>query len=170
MVDFKECVDKARKGDADAFAELYSAVYKDMYYIALCNLRNQDDAADAVSDAVLDAFKGIGKLKSIDAFRQWIFKILAVKIKQRQTEYISRRQNIVDIKSKPEEQDAENRYAEVEIVQELAFLNESERLCFSMFVVCGYSSEEIAALTGMKASTVRSHLMRGKEKLRKQLA
>ena len=40
MDDFKKYASLAKKGDTAAFAELYSLVYKDMYYIALYSLRN----------------------------------------------------------------------------------------------------------------------------------
>ena len=63
MDDFKKYASLAKKGDTAAFAELYSLVYKDMYYIALYSLRNSHDASDAVSDAVADAFCSIGNLQ-----------------------------------------------------------------------------------------------------------
>ena len=66
--EFAQCVKKARAGDADAFAELYSTVYKDLYRIALVNLKNQHDASDVVSDTVLEAFSSIKKLKDEKAF------------------------------------------------------------------------------------------------------
>ena len=84
---FSQLVKRARNGDADAFAELYSSVYKDLYHIALCNLRNSEDAADAVSDTVLDAFASIKNLKDENAFKTWIVRILMAKIKKKQKEY-----------------------------------------------------------------------------------
>lgn len=52
-------VRRAKRGDVDAFAELYAGIYKDMYRFALYTLRNTSDAEDAVSDAVTDAFASI---------------------------------------------------------------------------------------------------------------
>ena len=57
-------VRRAKRGDVDAFAELYAGIYKDMYRFALYTLRNTSDAEDAVSDAVTDAFASIRKLRS----------------------------------------------------------------------------------------------------------
>ena len=54
-------VRRAKRGDVDAFAELYAGIYKDMYRFALYTLRNTSDAEDAVSDAVTDAFASIRK-------------------------------------------------------------------------------------------------------------
>ena len=84
MEEFIKYVSLAKKGDTEAFAKLYSLVYKDMYHIALYSLRNSQDASDAVSEAVLDAFSSIGNLRSEEAFRHWIMKILSAKIKQKQ--------------------------------------------------------------------------------------
>ena len=40
-------VRRAKRGDVDAFAELYAGIYKDMYRFALYTLRNTSDAEDA---------------------------------------------------------------------------------------------------------------------------
>ena len=53
MNDFSTDVKLARAGDTEAFARLYSLVYKDLYHIALYSLRSSHDACDAVSDEVL---------------------------------------------------------------------------------------------------------------------
>ena len=45
----------AKKGDKDAFAQLYQHIYKDLYKFAYYVLKNDQDAQDAVSDAVMDA-------------------------------------------------------------------------------------------------------------------
>ena len=84
MHDFRTDAELAGRGDTAAFSRLYSLVYKDMYRTALYNLRNTHDAADAVSDAVADAFENIGRLKNAEAFKAWIMKILFAKIKKRQ--------------------------------------------------------------------------------------
>ena len=83
-IDFSSCVKKAQKGDADAFAELYSLVYKDLYRIALLNLNNEHDASDVVSDTVLEAYTSIHNLRNEKAFKAWITRILTVKIKNKQ--------------------------------------------------------------------------------------
>ena len=66
-------VRRAKRGDVDAFAELYAGIYKDMYRFALYTLRNTSDAEDAVSDAVTDAFASIRKLSSEEALRAGYF-------------------------------------------------------------------------------------------------
>ena len=170
--DFAQCVKKAREGDADAFAELYSLVYKDLYRIALVNLKNQHDASDVVSDTVLEAYSSIKKLRDENAFKAWIIKILTVKIKNKQKEYIKRRnyqQDLDDPESVEQEKAEEINYGGLEIMEEFRRLNEDERLVLSLSVVSGYTSEEIARATGSSANTVRSKVARAKIKLRRML-
>ena len=45
MTDMIADAELAKKGDSEAFARLYSTVYKDMYHIALYSLRSTHDAA-----------------------------------------------------------------------------------------------------------------------------
>lgn len=173
--DLSHCVRKAREGDADAFAELYSTVYKELYHIALVNLKNQHDASDVVSDTVLEAYSSIKKLRDENAFKAWIIRILTVKIKRKQREYIKSRDYQTDLddldneKSVEQEKAGEINYGGLEIMEEFRKLNEDERLVLSLSVVSGYTSEEIAKATGLSANTVRSKAARAKIKLKKML-
>lgn len=171
--DFAERVRKARSGDADAFAELYSLVYKELYHIALVNLKNQHDASDVVSDTVLEAYSSIKKLRDEKAFKAWIIKILTVKIKNKQKEYIKIRDyqaDLDDLENSVEQKGSgEINYSGLEIMEEFRRLNEEERLILSLSVVSGYTSEEIAKATGLSANTVRSKAARAKIKLKQML-
>ncbi len=166
-LDFSETVKRARNGDADAFAELYSLVYKDLYRIALCNLRSEHDAADAVSDAVLDAFASIKKLKDENAFKAWIVKILTAKIKNKQKEYMNN--NTLDISDVEQEMADNDSFGGVEVIEAISKLDETERLVLSLSIVGGYTGDEIAKMCKINAATIRSKLSRAKIKLRNRL-
>lgn len=176
---FSELVKKASKGDSAAFAEIYSSLYKELYYYALTNLNSPDDAADAVQDAVLDAFVGIKNLKNEEAFRGWILRILTAKIKRKQAEYAQNREKLTYIDARyggdDDEGDAyeipykESKYEGIELLEHIESLNENEKMCFSLNAIYGYTSDEISQITGINAATVRTHLARGKTKLRKLL-
>ncbi len=171
-LNFAECVDRARQGDADAFADLYSLVYKDLYHIALLNLKNQHDASDVVSDTVLEAYSSIKKLRDENAFKSWIVKILTVKIKNKQREYIKNNnyQKELDIlDSVEQEKNHEINYSGMEIMEEFKRLSKEERLVLSLSVVSGYRSEEIAGMLGTNSNTVRSKVARAKIKLKQLL-
>lgn len=162
--DFSDKVSLAQQGDATAFSELYALVYKDLYYVAYYSLKNTYDAQDVVSDTVLDAYASIGKLKDEKAFKAWIMKILSAKIKRKLKEYVQSR-----IVFTYEFEQEELNYDGIDLKQEFNRLSDEERLVLSMSVVSGYTSEEISKITGINANTVRSKLLRAKDKLRDRL-
>ena len=55
-MDDRLLVKRAKRGDVDAFAELYGKIYEKLYRFAFYMLKNAQDAEDAVSEAVTDAF------------------------------------------------------------------------------------------------------------------
>ena len=172
-LDFTASVRRAQAGDAGAFAELYSLVYKDLYRIALLNLNNQHDASDGVSDTVLEAYTSISKLRDEKAFKAWIIKILTVKIKNKRKEYkeINNFREDVDDLSDAEEAavSKEIDFGSIEVMEGFKQLSEEERMVLSLSVVSGYKSEEIARMFGTNANTVRSKVARAKARLKQLL-
>ena len=47
----------------EVFAAYYEKVYRELYYFALHTLKNPQDAEDAVSETVTDAFAAVEKLR-----------------------------------------------------------------------------------------------------------
>jgi RNA polymerase sigma-70 factor (ECF subfamily) len=160
MGDYQMLVKRARVGDEEAFGQLYEMVYKDMYRFALYALGNRQDGEDVVGDAVADAFEGIGKLKNVDAFRGWIFRILSNKCRRKLKEYVNK---TVDM---PEDLCAGGDFTEDFRVRE-AFgrLSDEERLILSMLVFAGYSSRETGQILHKSDNTIRSIKSRSLGKL-----
>ncbi|MBR1422310.1 MAG: RNA polymerase sigma factor [Ruminococcus sp.] len=166
----KRLVERAVSGDTEAFSKLYEGIYKQLYYYALANLRTVEDAADAVQDTVLDGFVGISSLRDSKAFDSWMFTILVARIKQKQKEYADRyggansTQPVEAVISDPSE------FSYCEVLEEFQGLRDEERLCITLACIAGYKTAEITKITGINSSTVRSHILRGKKKLRKKLS
>ena len=165
MNDLSTDVKLAGSGDTEAFARLYSTVYEDLYHIALYSLRNTHDAADAVSDTVLDAFSSIRKLRSSEKFRSWIMTILAAKIKRKQRTYFEPAEELENVTQLSDSFS----YESVELREAVGRLDDESRLLLSMSVLGGYTSDEISSLCGIKPTTVRSKLSRIKQKLKLEL-
>lgn len=164
--DFTAMVKRARQGDTDAFGMLYSTIYPTLYHVARCSLRTPEDAADAVSEAVLDAFQSIRRLKNEAAFRKWMFTILTAKIKRKQREYAHASEELTEANSPVIPFAAAN----TELAAALAALPEEDRLLLSLQVLGGYQSKELAKLFGGTASGIRSRLMRIRQTLREYLS
>ena len=153
----------AKKGDKDAFAQLYQHIYKDLYKFAYYVLKNDQDAQDAVSDAVIDAYAGISKLKNADAFRSWMFKILSAKCKRKLTTYVVRNpeSDLDDV-----ELSVSGSEESLELKQALGILSDEERMIVSLTVFGGYDSAEIGKMLNLNRNTVRSKHSRALAKMR----
>lgn len=68
-------VEKAKKGDERAFAELLGKYRDSIYYMLLKMVKNHDDAEDLTIEAFGKAFKNIKSYTPTFAFSTWLFKI-----------------------------------------------------------------------------------------------
>lgn len=164
MEDYRDLVNQAKAHDKNAFAELYRIVYQDMYRFALYTLKNKQDAEDAVGDTVTDAFETIHKLRSAEAFRGWIFRILSNKCKKKLKEYLNKTAELTDDLIHTTD------FTEHSGVREaFAKLEHEERLIISMHLFAGYSSREIGAILHKSDNTIRSSKSRALKKLEQLL-
>ncbi len=165
----KELITLAKNGSAEAFGELYEIYYKEMYCYACCVTGNETVAQDAVSDAVLSAFRQIGSLKSEKSFKSWLFTILRASCKNRYAEreasksliYLNDENSAVN--ELPYEGGPE---LSVELRQALGSLSEEEREIVILSTLGKYKSHETAQIMGINPSTVRSKLKRALNKMK----
>ncbi len=161
-----ELARQARNGDAHAFAQLYALIYKDMYRFALYTLGYSQDAEDAVSETVVDAFARIHSLREPEAFPAWMFRILTAKCKRRMRQYMNRTEEIPESLSIREPDAAER----LDVRRAFEALPQEDRLILSMNLFAGYSSQEIGELLGMNPNTVRSRQSRALKKIEAQIS
>lgn len=163
MENYLQQVKRAKQGDTEAFAELYGEIYENMYRFALYTLRHTADAEDVVSEAVVDAFASIGKLRTEEAFHSWIFRILTNKCKDKLREYCRK---TVELEEVTEQAGYREGPEEAAITRKLFFeLADEERLIIGMHLFCGYKTREIAEILHMNENTVRSKESRGLKKM-----
>lgn len=163
MENYLMLVKRAKQGDTEAFASLYAEIYENMYRFAFYTLRNTCDAEDVVSEAVMDAFASIRKLRSEEAFKSWIFQILSNKCKDKLREY---RKKTYELDDEVSEKQSILGPEDGAIVRKSFFdLEDEERIIIGMHLFCGYKSREIAEILHMNENTVRSKESRGLKKL-----
>ena len=163
-MDERDFVKRARHGDKNAFAKLYMMYRDRLYRYAYFKLGDEEDARDAVSDCVVEAFSSIGSLRNEKAFCAWLFRILYRRCSALIKEQIAgkEREDIdnIDISSDTAE------FRSAELKEALARLSEEDRDIVLLATVSGYSSREIGQMLGMKPATVRSRLSRSLQKMR----
>ncbi|MER2081329.1 MAG: RNA polymerase sigma factor [Ruminococcus sp.] len=165
-MDGNQLVKKARAGDREAFASLYIQYKDSLYRYAYYKLRSAEDAKDAVSSCITQAYMGIGGIRDEKAFSSWLFRILyreccAMIRKKTQLEFVEIDENRHLI--------PHNTYIRSELSEALDALPTEDRDIVLLSVVAGWNSKEISALFGMKPATVRSRLSRALGKMRQFL-
>ena len=158
----EQLVLRAKSGDAEAFSLLYKDVYKELHRFAYYTLHNQHDAEDAVSEAVLDAYKNIYQLQEPAAFKSWMFTIISCKCKKKMKDYQKRTEELPEELPGEDFELSEN----TEVLQALDVLSEEERLIVTMSVFGGYKGKEIGDILHIKHSTIRSKYRRALDKLK----
>ena len=158
-----ELISRAKAGDRQAFAQLYLEHKDSLFRYAYFKLGSVQDAQDAVSDCIAEAFAGISLLKSEKAFSAWLFRIL-----YRQCCAVLSRNSSVNEESLT---DSENLFVTdshlaPELEEALAILSPEEKDIVLLSVVAGYKTREIAQMLHLNHGTVRSKLSRALTKMR----
>ena len=155
--------------DAEVFGGLYSLYWKDMYRFALFYMKNREEAEDAVQEAALQAYRGIGGLKDPDAFKNWIFTILLRTCRRRMRGLIKQRQSVEIVEISEKAGMEPDSFVTVELREKIDCLDDRERRMIWLSVTAGYKSREIAEIMNLSDGAVRSALSRALAKLRTHL-
>ncbi len=139
-----------------------------MYALAYSILRNDQDAADAISESIVRAYSNIHQLKNGGAFKAWILKILHNTC----LEMLRKTRKTVDIDERYDLEDASCGY---DIPTKLALREAVEELAqpYRKVVILFYYEDltvvEIARITGASAMAVKKQLSRARNMLRDSL-
>lgn len=155
----------------EEFMRHYEKVYPQMYRTAWFYLQNQQEAEDAVQDAVLAAYEKFDQLKDKEKFGAWIMQILVNRCRKRMKTWFCREESIEDISPTQEKAlSKETDFATASAVKQVfGELEEEERFIVALSVLGGYTSEEIAGILDKNHSTVRSRYRRALQKMRRRL-
>ena len=155
-------VERARKGDRDAFASLVHQVSDRLYAVAFRILRDTGLAEDALQNALVMAWRQIPHLRDPDRFDAWIHRVL---VNSCYVEARKSRRWIVNVRALPDADDAAttpdaSRVTADRDELERAFrkLPLDQRSVFVLHHYSGLSLVEIAETLGIPAGTARSRL------------
>lgn len=160
-------VKRAKNGDADAFISLIEECKMTLRRVALGYLGNDEDAADAIQDAILSAYEHIGKLQKEEHFKTWLVRILinhCTKIWRANKNKTSMDDGFCETLGADDREKADVEFREL-----LFSLPKESRTIFQLYFGEQFTVREIAKILGMKENTVKSRIHRGKEKLRIEL-
>ena len=163
-------VERARRGDQEAWAALYTSVYARLVSFAHRRLGNAELARDAVSETMARAVTKIDSYVGTDeGFAPWLFGICrhVVVDLQRQT-YRPLPPGLLrsDVDDPGPAEVVLDSEEQAQVRAAFARLDPEERELLELRVVGGMSSAEVAAALGKQPGTVRMAQMRALARLR----
>lgn len=167
-------VQKAKRGDIQAFDELVERHYKRIYRFAFQILGNREDAADATQETFVKAFEQIGNFRIASSFATWLYRIAVNTCRDMMRRnrpiafsQISFENNHSDFEMtiltepNPDEILAEREKAEL-VWMALNSLPEEARQILVLCDMQGFSYAEVASILNLPEGTVKSRLHRAR--------
>jgi RNA polymerase sigma-70 factor, ECF subfamily len=170
-------VDRARRGDLDAFDDLVRKYQDRLVNYLRALVGHADDAEDLAQDAFIRAYRGLARFAGRSLFRTWLYQIatnVARTHRARRSKGSNRGQTPVEPLAERDEPTSPVSL-EAQIVlrdrldRALAALPAEWREAVVLRDVEGLEYREIAELTGVPIGTVESRIFRGRQRLRAAL-
>ncbi len=166
----RELVERARRGDRDAFATLAAGSIGRLFNIAQLMLRDRDQADDAVQETLVLAWRDLKGLRDPDGFDAWLHRVLVRAVyreAKRERRRSPRMVQVREIATTPDATaDVEDRDA---IDRAFRRLRPEHRAVLVLRHYLGFSDDEAAAALSVPTGTIKSRLSRATSALRSEL-
>jgi len=167
-VDQRGLVERARKGDHDAFTELARGAVTRLDRAARLILRDPELARDAVQEALIRAWRDLPRLRDPERFDAWLHRLTVnscLDLVRR------RRRRVVEVEldsiDKPTVHDHVGALSDREIVDAaMRRLDEHGRAIVVLHYFLGMPLTDVAATLGVPIGTVKSRLHRALGEMR----
>jgi RNA polymerase sigma-70 factor (ECF subfamily) len=172
VVPDKELLAQHVAGDEHAFGELVQRHRDRMWAVAMRTLGDQEEAADALQDAFLSAYRAAGRFRGDAAVTTWLHRIVVNACLDVMRRSRARPTSPLDEASATlADPDDPIGRAELgrDVVAALVRISPDQRTAIVLVDVEGYSVDEAAELLGVPAGTVKSRCHRGRVQLAEHL-
>ncbi|MEV8307693.1 RNA polymerase sigma factor SigM [Streptomyces flavidovirens] len=162
------------KGDPNAFGELVRRHRDRLWAVALRTLGDREEAADAVQDALVSAYRAAHTFRGQSAVTTWLHRITVNACLDRARKAASRRTAPVDDAERLDqllephesaEAPAERQDLHRELIAALATLPPEQRAALVLVDMQGYPVAEAARVLDVPTGTVKSRCARGRARL-----
>ena len=171
--DDQTLVSAALGGRPDAFGTLVERYDRAVYHLAFRTLRDREEARDATQEAFFKAYRILKTFKPGAKFSTWVFAIAyhaccdrLARRKRYSGEELPER---ADPAAGPEQQAVAGDEAR-RLRAAIEALPQKYRTVITLYHLQGRQYDEIADVLGIPMGTVKTHLFRAKEQLRRLLA
>ena len=162
------------EGDPDAFGELVRRHRDRLWAVALRTLGDREEAADAVQDALVSAYRAAHTFRGQSAVTTWLHRITVNACLDRARKAASRKTSPVDDTERLEQllephesasAPAERNDLHRELLEALGTLPPDQRAALVLVDMQGYPVAEAARVLDVPTGTVKSRCARGRARL-----
>ena len=164
-------------GDADAFGVLFRRHKDRLWAVALRIACDPDDAADALQEAMISAFRRAGDFRGESAVTTWLHRIVVNAsldlLRRRSARSVGWSGNPDDLPVAEPRQgvdSAASTDSRLDVDAALRTLPPPQRAALVLVDMLGYSVADTSAILGVSEGTVKSRCARGRAKLLPYLA
>lgn len=187
----EDLLERLKRGDEQAMAELAEAYSSKIYQLAFRYLRNKEDAEEVTQDVLFKVYRKVGAFRGDAALSSWIYRITfnaamsRLRTARYQRSQEEERRSAMDADGEMVTTPAQADVADwSDLADERVLRSQLRRRVFRAILalpaiyrapvmlrdIQGMSTEEASAMLRVKDQTLKSRLHRGRLILRKQLA
>ena len=153
-------------GDRAAFGRLVARHQERLWAVAVRTLGDREEAADALQDALLSAYRAAGSYRGDARVTTWLHRIVVNACLDRVRRRAVRATVPLPEQERPDPRDAFGaRETALEVEAALAALPVEQRTAIVLVDVQGLPVAEAAAVLGVPTGTVKSRCSRGRARL-----
>ena len=160
-------------GDQEAFGQLFRRHRDRLWAVALRTLGDPDEAADALQDAMISAFRRAADFRGESAVTTWLHRIVVNacldRMRRRAARPVAGGEHDLDLLARTPMADPDRDVA-LDVLAALRTLGPDQRAALVMVDMLGYSVADTAEILGVSPGTVKSRCARGRARLLPQLA
>ncbi len=164
----EDIVDRAKKGDNDAFVEIINMNRLSMYRVAKSYLKCDEDVADVISEAIITAYEKISQLKESKYFNTWLIRILINKCNyfiKKNKKYIYMEGAELENAVNDKKVYSEKNYAEEQFYALIDDLPEKYKIVLILYYGEEFSIKEISKILDLSENTIKTRLKRARDKI-----
>ncbi len=170
-IEFEALLEGCRNGNRRSQELLYKQFYGYAMSICLRYTRTRDEAIEVLNDGFMKVFTKTEKYDPEKSFKGWVRRIMINTAldyyRQNLKHYFHEDVSVAE--NAPENETILSKLAHEELILLVQRLSPAYQMVFNLFVIDGYSHEEIAEQLTISVGTSKSNLARARENLRNML-
>jgi RNA polymerase sigma-70 factor (ECF subfamily) len=165
-------------GASDAFGELFQRHKDRLWAVAISTLSDPEEAADALQDAVISAFRHAGSFRGESAVTTWLHRIVVnacldrMRRRSARPEVVGGDDRLLEVMaaSEPGADHAAESETSIEVMAAIRQLPHDQQVAIVLVDMLGYPVADAAEVLGVALGTVKSRCARGRARLLPKLA